>query len=126
MFAACLLVSGYCFSQSGCSKFRDGKFRFTDPSSKKTCIITRDGDSQTERMETSEETYEFNLVWQDSCTYTITPTSSTIQRKKELLKLGSMTVKISQVTDTSYVQVIRVASSPKFKRRDTVFLIKDK
>lgn len=120
-----LILAAVSYSQTDCSKFRSGTFKFTDPDSKKVCIINRDGDTQTERVENSDEVYEFSVTWTDSCTYTISPTSSTIQKKPEVLKLGTMTVKITPVTDTTYVQNIRVANSPKFKRRDEVVVVPD-
>ena len=120
-----IILAAVSYSQADCSKFRSGTFKFTDPESKKVCIINRDGDTQTERVENSDEVYEFSVTWTDSCTYTISPTSSTIQKKPEVLKLGTMTVKITPVTDTTYVQHIRVANSPKFKRRDEVVVVPD-
>ncbi|WP_297332557.1 hypothetical protein [Flavobacterium sp.] len=118
-----LIIAAVSYSQADCSKFRNGTFKFTDPESKKVCIIDRDGDTQTERVENSDEVYEFRVTWTDSCTYTISPTSSTIQKKPEVLKLGTMTVNITPVTDTTYIQLIRVANSPKFKRRDEVVAV---
>jgi hypothetical protein len=120
-----LLLTAAGYSQANCAKFRNGTFKFTDPESKKICIIKRDGDTQTERVENADEVYEFSVTWTDSCSYNITPTSSTIQKKPDVLKLGTMTVKITPVTDSTYVQLIKVANSPKFKRRDEVTLVSD-
>ena len=113
------------YGQNSCDKFKEGKFKFTDPNSQKVIIITRKGDIQTEKILDSDEIYDFNLKWIDSCTYTITPTPATIQRKKEVSELGTMTVKITPASDSSYVQVARVANSPKFKRRDEVFVVEE-
>ncbi|MEL1243101.1 hypothetical protein AAEO56_02410 [Flavobacterium sp. DGU11] len=122
-----LLLSFATFSQeTGCAKFKNGTFKVTDPASKKVCIIKRDGNVQTERMEESDETYDFDLVWIDDCTYTVTPTASTSARNKEVLKAGTMTVKITKVTDSSYVQKVTVANNPKFRRVDEVFLMESK
>lgn len=118
---SCLLSYG----QDSCEKFKEGKFKFTDKESGKVCIITRKGDVQTEKILDSDEIYDFNLKWIDSCTYTISPTPATIQKKKEVTGLGTMTVKITPASDSSYVQVARVANSPKFKRRDEVFIIEE-
>lgn len=115
------------FSQnSGCAKFKNGTFKVTDPASKKVCIIKRDGNVQTERMEESDETYDFDLVWIDDCTYTVTPTASTAARNKEVLKAGTMTVKIAKVKEDSYIQKVTVANNPKFRRMDEVFLVESK
>lgn len=113
------------YGQDSCEKFKEGKFKFTDPGSQKVIIITRKGDVQTEKILDSDEIYDFNLKWIDSCTYTISPTPATIQKKKEVTELGTMTVKITPASDSSYVQVARVANSPKFKRRDEVFIIEE-
>ena len=123
----CLLLSSYIgYSQVGCAQYRNGKFKVTDPKSQKVCIITREGDTQTEKMEESEEVYDFDIKWLDDCTYIVTPTPATIARNKDVLKAGTMTVKISKVKDSSYVQNITVANYPKFKRVDTVFLVEEK
>lgn len=128
IFTICLMCgSFYSYSQAAdCSEFKDGTFKFTDPGSKKVCIITRDGDTQTERMEDSQETYTFDLKWIDECTYTINPTSSTVQKRKEVLRLGTMTVKIVPDSDSTYTQTVQVANSPKYKRRDKVLVVRDK
>ena len=123
----CILSSCFFgYSQSNCGNFKDGTFKFTDKESGKVCIITRKDNEQTEKIENTQEEYSFAIKWVDSCTYTLTPTASTLQKNKEILKLGTMTVKITPATDSSYVQLIRVANSPKFKRRDEVFIVKDK
>lgn len=122
---AALLFSAMAFAQAkDCTKYKDGTFRLTDPATKKVCIINREGNRQTERMEESDETYDFDIVWVDGCTYTINPTPATIARKKDVQKGGTMTVKILQVKDSSYVQRVTVANNPKFRRVDEVFLIK--
>ncbi|KAF2519215.1 hypothetical protein E0W68_05435 [Flavobacterium salilacus subsp. salilacus] len=123
----CILTSCfYGYSQSNCTDFRNGTFKFTDKESGKVCIITRKDNEQTEKIENTQEEYHFAIKWVDSCTYTLTPTATTVQKNKEVLKLGTMTVKIIPATDSSYVQLVRVANSPKFKRRDEVFIAKDK
>lgn len=121
-----LLIPIWGFSQEGCLKFRNGTFKVTDPASKKVCIITRDGDIQTERMEDSDETYDFNIEWINDCTYTVTPTPTTIDRNRDVLKAGTMTVKIVKTTDSSYTQKVRVTSNPKFRRYDEVYVVKKK
>lgn len=121
----CMLLSCLStYSQSNCADFKNGTFKFTDKETGRVCIITRDDNKQTEKMEDTQEVYDFTIKWLDSCTYTVTPTAITIKKNKEILKLGTMTVKITPVTDSSYVQLVRVANSPKFKRRDEVFVIK--
>lgn len=119
------LISFYSFGQDSivCSDYKNGTFKLTDPQSKKVCIITRKDNVQTERIQDSDEVYDFNITWIDDCTYTVTPTASTASRNKEMLKLGTMTVAITPATDTSYVQSIRVANSPKFRRKDTVYIV---
>lgn len=112
------------FRQSDCSKFRNGTFKVTDPATKKVCIITRDGNTQTERMEDTPEIYDFNITWLDDCTYTVNPTAATSARNKDVLKAGTMTVKIIKTTDTSYTQKVTVANNPKFRRVDEVFILK--
>lgn len=126
LFSYILLCCLSAHSQSNCSDFKNGTFKFTDKESGKICIITRKDNEQTEKIENTQEVYYFAVKWVDSCTYTLTPTAATVQKNKEILKLGTMTVKITPATDSSYVQLIRVANSPKFKRRDEVFAVKDK
>ena len=87
---ALLPVFGY--SQSKCDPFKNGTFKVTDPASKKVCIITRDGNIQTEKMEDDAEVYDFDIVWLDDCTYTVSPTAATAARNKDTLKAGTMTV----------------------------------
>lgn len=125
-FIVCSMFAAIaCHGQdSGCEKYKDGTFKLTDQETKQICIITRDGGHQTEKMENAEESYDFDVKWVDDCTYTVTPTAATVQKNKDVLKLGTMTVKITPVSDTSYVQTVRVANSPKFKRRDTVYMVK--
>ena len=125
IFAAVLLATLASYSQS-CAKFKNGTFKVTDPGSKKVCIITRDGNTQTERMEESDQTYDFDIVWIDDCTYTVTPTAATAARNKDVLKAGTMTVKITKSTDTSYTQKVTVANNPKFRRVDEVFVVEKK
>jgi hypothetical protein len=107
-----------------CAKFKDGTFQVTDAASKKVCIIKRDADKQTERFVESDETYEFDLHWVDDCTYTLTPTASTLSRNKDIGKIGTMTVKITQVKDNSYVHNVTVSKKPEYKRVDEVFVVK--
>ena len=125
IFATVLLATLTGYSQS-CAKFKNGTFKVTDPGSKKVCIITRDGNTQTERMEESDQTYDFDIVWIDDCTYTVTPTAATAARNKDVLKAGTMTVKITKSTETSYTQKVTVANNPKFRRVDEVFVVEKK
>jgi hypothetical protein len=112
------------FSQSGgCAQYKEGTFKVTDPASKKTSIIKRTGNIQTEKMEDAEEVYDFDLVWVDDCTYTITPTAATAARNKDLQKTGTVMVKITKVKGDSYIQRVTVASNPKFRRIDEVFVV---
>jgi len=119
------LLSITAFSQKDCAKFRDGTFKVTDPASKKVCIIKREGDRQTERLEESDMTFDFDLVWLDDCTYTLTPTAATLARNKDVDKIGTMTVKITQTKENSYVHRVTVATNPKFRRVDEVFIVKE-
>jgi hypothetical protein len=122
-----LLATAYGYSQKAdCTVFKNGTFKVTDPATKKVCIITRDGDIQTEKMEDAAEIYDFEIKWLDDCTYTVNPTPATAARNKDVLKAGTMTVKITKVKDSSYVQRITVANNPKFRRIDEVFLVKEK
>lgn len=122
-----LLFSIFGYSQNiDCSKYKNGTFRLTDPKTKKVCIITRKGDKQTEKMEDADEAYDFDIVWIDSCTYTVSPTAATAARNKEVLKAGTMTVKITKTKDDSYIQKATVANNPKFRRVDEVFVVKEK
>jgi len=95
----------------------------TDPASKKVCIITRDGNIQTEKMEDDAEVYDFDIVWLDDCTYTVSPTAATAARNKDTLKAGTMTVKIFKPKEGSYMQRVTVANNPKFRRIDEVFVV---
>ena len=123
---ALLILPVFGYSQGSCLKHKDGTFKVTDPATKKVCIITRKGNTQTERMEDTPEIYDFTINWIDDCTYTINPTPATSARNKDVLKAGTMTVKIIKATDTSYTQRVTVANNPKFRRVDEVFAIADK
>lgn len=124
--AICILFTCIGYSQSkDCAKFRDGTFKVTDPKSKKVCIIKRDGDTQTERLEESSEEYYFDIKWLDDCTYTLTPTAATVARKKEVADIGIMTVKITKTKADSYEQRVSVSLNPKFRRVDEVFIVKE-
>ena len=114
------------FSQDSCAKFKNGTFKVTDPATKKVCIIKRDGNIQTEKMEDAEEVFDFDIVWLDDCTYTVSPTPATAARNKNATKAGTMTVKITKAKDSSYVQRITVANNRKFRRLDEVFLVAEK
>lgn len=114
------------YSQTNCAKYKNGTFKLTDPKSQKVCIITRDGDKQTEKMEESEEAYDFDIVWLDDCTYTVSPTAATAARNPEVLKAGTMTVKITKTKAKSYTQKITIATDPKFSRVDEVFVVEGK
>ncbi|MDV6168510.1 hypothetical protein R1T16_08750 [Flavobacterium sp. DG1-102-2] len=126
LFTITLLFSIGGYSQSACGKFKNGTFKVTDPKSKKVCIITRNDDKQTERMEESDETFDFEIKWLDDCTYTVTPTASAVAQNQKILDIGTMTVKITKAKDSSYTQRITVANNPKFRRIDEVFLVKQK
>ena len=121
----CLLLLAFNGYSQNCAKYREGKFKVTDPKSKKVCIITREGETQTEKMEEAEEAYTFDIKWLDDCTYTLTPTASTLARNKDVKDIGTMTVKIIQVRDSSYTHRITVANNPKFRRVDEVFAVKE-
>jgi hypothetical protein len=117
------LLPIFCYSQKNCDQFKNGTFKVTDPATNKVCIITRDGNTQTEKMEDNEEVYDFDIVWLDDCTYTVTPTPATAARNADTLKGGTMTVKITKTKENSYVQRVTVANNPKFRRVDEVFLV---
>ena len=123
--ATALLMSFIGYSQS-CANFKNGTFKLTDPKSKEVCIITRDGNKQTERMEQSDDTYDFEIAWIDDCTYTVTPTPATAQRNPDVTKSGVMTVKIIKTKKDSYTQKVTIATNPKFSRVDEVFVVEEK
>ena len=123
LLALALLLPLIGFSQKNCNTFKEGSFKITDPATKKVSIITRKGNVQKEKMEESEEVYDFDIVWIDDCTYTVSPTPATAARLKDVNKAGTMTVQITKAKDSTYVQRIRVANSPKFRRIDTVYLV---
>lgn len=123
LFAFALFLNLAIYAQEGCDQFKDGTFKVTDPATKKTSIITRNGNKQTEKMEDAEEVYDFDVVWVDDCTYTITPTAATAARNEALQKAGTMLVKITKVKEHSYIQRVTVASNPKFRRIDEVFVV---
>lgn len=126
VYATALLLSAFGYSQTNCAKFKNGTFKLTDPKSKEVCIITRDGNKQTERMEQSDDTYDFEIAWIDDCTYTVTPTPATAQRNPEVTKSGVMTVKIIKTKKDSYTQKVTIATNPKFSRVDEVFVVEEK
>lgn len=120
-----LLFTFLGYSQAmDCAKFKDGTFQVTDAASKKVCIIKRDGNKQTERFVESDETYDFDIHWVDECTYTLTPTAATLSRNKDIAKIGTMTVKITEVKDKSYMHQVTVSKKPEYKRVDEVFVVK--
>ena len=125
LFAIAVLFPIIGFSQSNCEKFKNGTFKFTDPKTNKVCVITRNGNIQTEKMQDAEEVYDFDVVWLDDCTYTVTPTAATFARNKDATKVGTMTVKIVQAKDSSYVQKISIANNRRFKRSDKVFVMNE-
>jgi hypothetical protein len=126
LYIICLLVFSFTGSaQSKCAQVREGKFKVTDPKTKKVCLITREGETQTEKLEEAEEAFTFDIKWLDDCTYTLTPTAATLARNKDVKDIGTMTVKITQVKEDSYTHKVTVANNPKFKRVDEVFVVKD-
>lgn len=112
-------------AQSKCAQVREGKFKVTDPKTKKVCLITREGETQTEKLEEAEEAFTFDIKWLDDCTYTLTPTAATLARNKDVKDIGTMTVKITKVKEDSYLHQVTVANNPKFRRVDEVFMVKD-
>lgn len=123
--AVLLICANSIFAQNNCIRFKEGKFKVTDPKSKKVCFITREGDTQTEKLEEAEEAFTFDIKWLDDCTYTLTPTASTLARNKNVKDIGTMTVKIVRTKEDSYVHRVTVANNPKFRRVDEVFVVKD-
>jgi len=126
LFVLIVLLPLLGFSQKNCVNFKEGSFKVTDPATKKVSFITRKGNVQTEKMENSEEVYDFDIVWIDDCTYTVSPTPATAARLKDVNKAGTMTVQITRAKDSSYTQRIKIANNPKFRRADTVYLVKNK
>lgn len=122
-FYLILLLPLLAFAQKNCSQFKNGTFKVTDPTTKKVCIITRDGNIQTEKMEDEAEVYDFDIVWLNDCTYTVTPTAATAARNKETLKAGTITVTITKTKENSYMQRVTSANNPKFRRVDEVFVV---
>ncbi|KOS05519.1 hypothetical protein AM493_05340 [Flavobacterium akiainvivens] len=110
-------------AQKNCALFKNGTFKLTDPATKKVCIIIRKDNVQTEKMEDAEEVYDFNIVWIDDCTYTVTPTAATAARNKDTLKAGTITVTITKTKENSYIQRVTSANNPKFRRIDEVFVV---
>jgi len=123
LYALTMLFSIAGYSQASCKKFKNGTFKITDPKSKQVCIITRKDNKQTEKMEESDDVYDFDITWLDDCTYTVTPTASAVAKNQKILDIGTMTVKITKAKDSSYTQRITVANNPKFRRVDEVFLV---
>ncbi|RZJ75783.1 MAG: hypothetical protein EOO45_04520 [Flavobacterium sp.] len=109
-----------------CTKFKNGKFRLKNPKTKKIAIITRDGDKQTEKMQDEPEEYDFDIKWIDACSYTVTPTPATSARNKKVVDLGTMTVTITKMTDSSYTQTVKIANYPKYRRTDEMIIVKEK
>ncbi len=114
------------FAQKNCADFKNGTFKITDPATKKVCIITRDGKTQTEKMEDEDEVYDFDIVWISDCSYTVTPTAATAARNKETLKAGTITVTITKTKENAYMQRVTSANNPKFRRVDEVFVVEYK
>lgn len=126
IYTLCFLAFGFTgFAQGKCAQVREGKFKVTDPKTKKVCLITREGETQTEKLEEAEEAFTFDIKWLDDCTYTLTPTAATLARNKDVKDIGTMTVKITKVKEDSYIHQVTVANNPKFKRVDEVFMVKE-
>lgn len=121
------MITCFGYSQNiDCARVKNGTFQITDAASKKVCVIKRDGNKQTERFVESDETYEFDLHWVDDCTYTLTPTAATLSRNKEIKEIGIMTVKITEVKDSSYMHLVTISKKPEYTRVDEVFEVKKK
>lgn len=121
-----LLLPVLAFGQKNCTQFKNGTFKVTDPATKKVCIITRDGNTQTEKMEDEAEVYDFDIVWISDCSYTVTPTAATAAKNKDTLKAGTLTVTITKTKENSYIQRVTAANNPKFRRVDEVFVVEYK
>lgn len=96
------MMSLLTYSQNlDCSMYKDGTFSLVANGG--TYIITRKGSKQTEEVVKTGEIVSFKVVWVNSCTYTLTPTSKTA-KKTGLPKSAVVTVKITEVKKNSYMQ----------------------
>jgi hypothetical protein len=84
-----------------CAKFRTGTFKMTYAG--KTAIITRDAFIQTEQIDISHITATYNIKWFDNCTYTLTPTVTTLSKFPNMAEELIITVQIDKVNKNNCV-----------------------
>lgn len=106
LFVFLVFFTGTVFSQDlNCSEFKNGTFMIVDPEAGNS-YITRNGNVQTEKGDSSGLELLFDVVWLDECTYTL--------KVKEVLKNPQnipiplemvLTVHIIEVKENSYVQI---------------------
>jgi len=89
---------------SNCSKFKTGKFKSTYNGH--VAEFDRSENYQTEYDLNRKDSLKvvFKVEWVDDCTYTLAPTSQTLAKFPKIPKNTLITVKMSNVTDTSYTQ----------------------
>jgi len=90
--------------KSACSKFKNGKFKNTYNGH--TAVIVRSDAYQTEYIINQKDSLKmvFNVKWVDDCSYTLTPTQQTLAQYTKIPKNALITVKMSNVTDSSYTE----------------------
>ena len=97
LFPVFLLLTIMLHAQSkDCVKFRTGTFKMIYAG--KTAIITRDAFIQTEQIDVSHITATYNIKWFDNCTYTLTPTVTTLSKFPNMAEELIITVQIDKVS----------------------------
>lgn len=117
----CLCCFGFKQQQS-CKKFRNGTFRI--PNKPRDYIITRKGAVQFEQLEGDTQQDKFLVKWLSDCVYTLTPSDEYLVRNPRFNKNSTLTVTITSVTDTSYMQTT-TSNFSEGKSSSEVLLIKN-
>jgi hypothetical protein len=87
-----------------CKKIKNGYFKILKDSISEESFISRNSSSQTETIKGKYIASEFQVDWIDDCTYTLTPTKSTLLQLEGAPKDVMLTVKIIETKEKSYIQ----------------------
>jgi hypothetical protein len=99
-----MIFGSYSYGQNlECKRFTNGSFKIVD-SEMGTSFIRRNGARQSEITEGKKDSTTFIVKWIDDCTYTLTPTKKTRKNYPSLPENATLTVKIIETKDNSYIQ----------------------
>ena len=117
-----VIVCIFCFAQYDCSKFRTGKFQYTDSS--KVVTIKRTRHIQEELVVNTGMKTRFKIHWVGDCVYEIKQIWANRKAKRKMN--GSITkVNIIKAYDDRYDYTCACKDSASInKNRGTIFLIK--